>query len=221
MSNTIWGEDAAYGILLSTNGNIGSETSPVVIKRNPMTVKADAGGAYGIYSYANYDIFATIKGNNMLGTISGSSDAYGIYLISGSGSIGSELRRTIIAENWMTISSSSSGVYGIRISSADELFATIKDNRIYATAADAAYAAYLSASSFIGDVTSVPTFFIDNLGTIEGANRYLLYLATGTPGGGNWVKWNGNHFTPVGGGWAVSSGVDHNFTGSDILYPTP
>jgi len=138
MSNTIWGADNAYGIVLAASGGgvIGSETSPVIILGNPMTVTGEDNDAYGILLNADRDIFAYVTKNDMSNTIEGaivSGAVYGIRLNSSLGNIGSETRPVIISGNPMTVTANNGDAYGISIENsaaapAGNIFAAITNN---------------------------------------------------------------------------------------------
>ena len=227
MLNSIWGNRYATGIYLSANNSIGSEMRPVIISGNPMTVTANVDNASGITLYANSgDIFATIVGNDMSNTIWGNRNAHGINLGSPTGNIGSETRPLIISGNPMTVTAVNEDAYGIRLDVANDIFANVKRNYMNITSTGAvAYGGYMEAGNLIGDVTSLASFFYKNSGTVNGAtDRYMLYLDTGNPSGGNFVNWAGSSFTPLGGAWSGNYGtlnqLWHNFTlPPDVLTP--
>ena len=74
---------SSYGIVLSSSwGNFGGSGAgeALDISGNTLSVVSDTGLANGIYLSTNGDIFADVVGNEIVGVISNSGDAYGIYL---------------------------------------------------------------------------------------------------------------------------------------------
>lgn len=117
---------------------------------------------------------------------------------------------------------------GMYLSSASsDIIASITGNTLNSSSDSLiAFGAYLEAGGLIGDVTGTYTYFQNNSGTIDRASsRYMLYLDTGTPGGGNYVNWTGNTFTPLNGGaastwsgnYGTSNEVEENFGVGDTL----
>jgi hypothetical protein len=200
MSGGIWGDNRAYGIYINSGSGIGSETAPVTISGNRMAVKS-GNNAYGIYIIADNDLFAKITGNDMSGGISGAWPAYGIYLNSSGGGIGSETTPVTISGNHMAVKSGNANALGIYIITDNDLFAAICGNRMDILAANDAWGAYLHSFSGAIGSAATPTLFQNNSGTITGLiSRYMLWIEDAVSGSS--VNWAGSSFTPVGGGWS-------------------
>jgi hypothetical protein len=202
MSGGISGDWSAYGIYFdSLSGGIGSEACPVTVSGNRMVVTGRNNDAYGIYITAVNDIFAKITGNDMSGGISGAWPAYGIYLNSSGGGIGSETTPVTISGNHMAVKSGNANALGIYIITDNDLFAAICGNRMDILAANDAWGAYLHSFSGAIGSAATPTLFQNNSGTITGLiSRYMLWIEDAVSGSS--VNWAGSSFTPVGGGWS-------------------
>jgi hypothetical protein len=136
LSNGIEGADYVAGIhLYSSGGSIGSETTPVIIAGNPITVNGPYAGtdSYGMYLDANgvgSNIFAHIIGNDMSGGVYGVDTAHGIYMEANN--MGSATNPVIVYGNPMTVTADTSNAgsvaHGIYLNSIDTLFASITGN---------------------------------------------------------------------------------------------
>jgi len=133
LSGGITGESLSKGIYLNTTGGHigynGLATSWVPIEFNRMTVTSTAGDAYGLHLEAPGSIFAGITGNNMSGGITG-NNAYGTYLYSSSGSIGSSIVPVLIDNTAMTVTGATGGANGILLFARDDIFADITNNNL-------------------------------------------------------------------------------------------
>ncbi|MBN1574159.1 MAG: inverse autotransporter beta domain-containing protein, partial [Deltaproteobacteria bacterium] len=209
MSNTITGADHIYGMYILGN-SIGSATSPLFISENLIAATSTGNDAYGIYIQSINDVFGSITGNNMLNNIRGSGGTYGIQLFSTSGSLGSAASPLLISGNAMSVTSSANLAYGTYLYGALDVFANIKHNYMdIVSTTSAAFGGYIIGFNLIGNVASTPTIFYDNSGIVNGAvDRYMLYLDTGTVGGGNYVLWGENGFRPAGGDGTWSGNYD-------------
>ncbi len=217
----MWMEDSG-----GASGLIGSAASPVIVSGNTVTVQPTSGAASGINFWAESDIFAAITGNNMSGGITGSATSTGINLYSSVGNIGSAVRPVVVSGNVLDVTSTGSHAIGTYLGGGVNVFGVVKSNYMDLSASTYAAGGYFATGSgIIGDVTSLATYFVDNSGVIDCAgNRYLLYLDSGNPGGGNYVGWGHNGFTPVGGAWSGNYGPNNevlqNFTmPPDVLTP--
>ena len=118
--DVIWNaSDLAYGIYSYVASDIGSETNPVNIRRNTITV---AGGveatsdAFGIYlqNYgSSYDIFAAIEDNDMSGGITAGDEVKGIHVYCASGDVGSSNVSLNVSDNQIDVNGGgySRGIY--------------------------------------------------------------------------------------------------------------
>jgi len=157
MSKGISGDYATGICLRSFNGNIGSETNPVIISGNPMFVTADVYDAYGIFIDTfgtDKSIFAAITGNDMSNSIWGDDNAYGIYLRSWGGSVGSETRPLIISGNPMAVTSDNLNAYGIYLEADEDIFTAITGNDLSNTIAAGLMACGVHLQSYSGYIGS-------------------------------------------------------------------
>jgi hypothetical protein len=120
----------------------------------------------------------------------------------------------------MTVTSDNSTAVGLGCTAVGPLFSHITNNDMSGgiTGNWYAYGILLGSNSWlIGDSnlpTPVPTLVQNNIGAVTGGTfRYQLWLDSGTPGGGNYVNWSGNAFTPAGG----DGTWDGNYTSGESL----
>jgi len=120
----------------------------------------------------------------------------------------------------MAVTSDNATAVGLGCTAVGPIFSHITNNDMSGgiTGNWYAYGVLLgSNSSLIGDSTlptPVPTLIRNNTGAITGgAYRYQLWLDSGTPGGGNYVDWTGNSFTPSGG----DGTWDGNYDAGEVL----
>ena len=224
--------------IASTDGNCGFDgttVTPVLVKGNTITIDATIGSAIGINLEANAALFAEVTDNDMTGGIAARFSAFGIRMNSGSiGTDGTISAPVLVDNNFMAVTSDNATAVGLGCTAVGPIFSYITNNDMSGGITGDAYTYGIllgSNSSLIGDSTlptPVPTLVRNNSGTIDGAtNRYLLYLNTGAPGGGNYVDWTGNAFTPLDGGvpapWSGNYGpsneVRENFGAGDTLTP--
>jgi hypothetical protein len=215
------GGDACIMYLSSVNSSIDATVSD-----NIANGAIGSGNAHGIRLSAGDYIDADITNNNFHST-RGDAAAYGIYLSAIGNLDASITNNTLYIVRGIGAGANAWGVY---LHSRDRnIQADISSNSLNVSSWYAsAYGAYLEAGGLIGDVTGSPTLFQYNSGVINGSVApYMLYLNTGTPGGGNSVDWTGNTFTPRRGGipatWSGSHGpsneVQENFGIGDTLTP--
>jgi hypothetical protein len=234
----------AVGIGLKSNyGSIGSSLAPVIVDNNILHVTMTGTdalysiSAYGINISGRTGLFAEVTNNDMSAGVSALRNAYGIYLTTTLGDIGSRTLPVLVSGNNLNVLSRSTlsyySGYGIYEQSQADLFSHITDNTI-AVKGYTAYGAYLRTSTStgtIGDFASspqAPVLFTGNSGTVDGTNatnaRYLLYLYSTGAAGGNYVdlgSWSSNVFTPYrngvvstwNGNYGPSSQVYENFAG--------
>jgi len=194
----------------STDGNCGFDgttITPVLVKRNIITINAVNGGATGINLEANAALFAEITDNDLTGGITARFNAEGIRMNSGSiGTDGTTVAPVLVENNFMAVTSDNSTAVGLACTANGPILSRITNNNMSGGITGNWYAygiLLVSNSSLIGDSslpTPAPTLVRNNTGAITGgAYRYQLWLDTGTPGGGNYVDWTGNSFTPAGG----------------------
>jgi len=196
MSGGIWsngsGADCIY--IVSNNGNLGSETRPVIVSGNRMIARDNNNSAYGIYLYADGDLFVGITGNEM--KVISPSNAVGVYSLA----IGDLF--AAVTGNEMELFAADDA-YGVFFQANGDLFAAVTDNEMEVFAADDASGAYLRcAAGAIGSLTA-PTLFQNNSGLIVssgGNDSYLLELDGGIAS--SYVNWTGNSFDVFGGVWS-------------------
>jgi hypothetical protein len=196
MSGGIWsnsnGADCIY--IVSVSGNLGTKTRPVIVSGNRMIARDNNNSAYGIYLFADGDLFVGITGNEM--KVISPDNAYGVYSLA----IGDLF--AAVTGNEMEVFATDDA-YGVYFQANGDLFAAVTGNEMDVFAADDAWGAYLRcAAGVIGSLTA-PTLFIGNSGTIgssSGNNIYLLELDGGTAG--SYVNWTGNSFEVFGDVWS-------------------
>jgi len=190
----VTGPGDSYGIRFydSADSFIGSESNPVIISGNRMTVTSTGDNAYGIRLDADEYIFAKIVGNDMSNTITANDNAYGIRLNSAGGSIGSETRPVIVSGNPLAVTSFSFTAIGIMFNSNNDIFAAITGNNMSnsITGNDAGIGVYLnSAGGSIGSETrpvivsgnplAVTSFSSTAIGIMFQSNNDIFAAITG------------------------------------------
>ena|GEM_PF-576683 len=187
MTGGITGDLLSFGINLnSILGRIGSETDPVNINNNRMTLTTGGSGglAAGIYFFAYDDLFSTITGNNISNTVDVTGEAAGIAIRSDTEDIGSAVTPVTVSDNTMTVN----GGYAVGISfpTGNNFFADITGNIMTGgiIGANVAYGIYLETSSAgnIGfDGTTINPVTITNNPMIVDSTlgyAYGIYLDT-------------------------------------------
>ncbi len=191
----ITGLAASVGIgLTSVNGSVGSAAAPVIVDNNLLHVTTTgtnltyAVSAYGVNISGKTGLFTEVTNNDMSSGIVAPRYAYGIYLTTTTGDIGSRTLPTLISGNRLNVTATTTALtyatgYGIYEQAQADLFGHVIDNTIIAKGYTA-YAAYLrtaTSTGTIGDFASspqVPFLFTGNSGSVDGTNaaRYMLYL---------------------------------------------
>ena len=178
------------------------------------TIDVDSSGrglVAGVYTQMDDDTYVNINNNVMTG-LTGAGDVYGIRSFTtighpDAGIYGVSGNPNTITGNRIGLNAGSDGT-GIYVGAEGNIFATVTGNpQINVIGTGEAVGGRFYANGTIGNTGSVPSYFQNNSGTINGgANRYLLNLWTGVNGTVNFFNWSGNSFTPVGGGGTWSGG---------------
>lgn len=247
--NNVLIRNSGSGTLTCSFNAGSSESSPLVIADNTIISTGNATSIIiPVQISGNEDVFARITGNHIEVTAGRLACA---ILISGGEDIGSAATPLVISGNDITTTVTGGLVSNMSIwamsggsVATGRTFAEITGNRF----SNNGGTAYLRPSAILwlgplnppamGHVGSIsnPVVFRDNSGTISGntTGRYLVYVQTGDPGGGNALDWGGigtgpgqNDFTAAG-GWGGYNGVfspvyneNLNLGGGDFITPAP
>ena len=234
----ITGLASAAGIMAtSVNGSIGSAVTPLIVDNNVLHVTTTgtnltyAVSAYGVNIGGRTGLFAEVTNNNMSAGVSAPRYAYGIYLNTTTGDIGSRTLPTLISGNSLNVTATTTALtyatgYGIYEQSQADLFSHIINNTLTVkgyTAYGTSLRTALSTGT-IGDFLSspqAPVLFTGNSGSVDGTNaaRHMLYLYSGSAAGGNYVDlggWSSNVFTPYQNG--VLSTWNGNYGPNNVVY---
>jgi hypothetical protein len=201
----------AEGIYLGAWGDIGNLANPVTISGNQIIVRGNTTVIGSFYNYgigleSTGDIVAFDPGigrggiyENTLTVYNNQNRAYGIYLYSDGGNVGSTIRG-----NTATVQAGYEA-WGIYEEAASLIYSEI---------------GYIVGGTYPDDVNTVSV-------TAENF-RYFLEVYSGAPGTGNYVDWGGpggNTYTPYGGSGLWSGNYDiggYVFPGpiqSNLSYP--
>jgi Inverse autotransporter, beta-domain len=124
----------AYGIgtpIIDIATPLGTEQNPIIIANNSFEIRSAAADAYGVYlrnTGAGNDIFASVSGNDMLTGIWGGNSAYGIYIGSMGGILGSAGRPAIVSGNRMIARADNLSAYGVSLYGYNGVFAAVTNN---------------------------------------------------------------------------------------------
>jgi fibronectin-binding autotransporter adhesin len=149
---------------------IESFVANLVLGDNDISVTSGSGTAFGIYAYRNTgDLTGSITGGSITAT---GNNAYGAYLVSAGGSIGSSASPFTVSG--ATIDAAGTGdTYGLYLSTGGDLYASVIDSDITGTSVSGTgYGIYEYASSVInGSITG---------GSVTGSGNtaYGIYLRT-------------------------------------------